>query len=370
MLKVYTKNGIELIDDSSNVQFHNYEINLDKNLIIDTNNNLAYSINGEFFGRVLGSESPVPYNDRVLRFTVDPSLDATVKFYIATHHEFTVDWGDSTTDTFPANPDSIGIYTPEHTYTSTSATRQVNVMFRSRLEDCNLFYFVNANGVTSIDSPLPHVSNATGLINVCKNMANLTSIPENLFVHNPHITSVSSCFYGCTSLTTVPDNLLHYVTRITSCNAMFKNSGLSKIPNGFFDTLRNINTFQETFSGCINLTSVPENLFRMVSVAKVFTMTFAYCDALVPNKNIFCDEDTEKDLRFTGHVASSLRFSQMFYRTAYTGSGAGEVPRLWEYAVAKSANSANIRNYCGGTGNNANSISNYSEVPRNWGGVA
>jgi len=61
MLKVYTKNGIELIDESLNTKFNDYEINLEKNLIIDSNNSLVYSINGAFVGKILGGGvSPIP----------------------------------------------------------------------------------------------------------------------------------------------------------------------------------------------------------------------------------------------------------------------------------------------------------------------
>lgn len=82
MLKVYTKNGIELIDESLNTKFNDYEINFEKNFIIDSSNNLVYSVNGAFIGKILGNndvphivlpycylnESPVPTD-----ITVDPN---------------------------------------------------------------------------------------------------------------------------------------------------------------------------------------------------------------------------------------------------------------------------------------------------------
>lgn len=82
MLKVYTKNGIELIDESLNTKFNDYEINFEKNFIIDSNNNLVYSVNGAFVGKILGdndvphivlpycylNESPIPTD-----ITVDPN---------------------------------------------------------------------------------------------------------------------------------------------------------------------------------------------------------------------------------------------------------------------------------------------------------
>lgn len=61
MLKVYTKNGIELIDESLNTKFNDYEINFEKNIIIDSKNNLVYSIDGAFVGKILGGGvSPIP----------------------------------------------------------------------------------------------------------------------------------------------------------------------------------------------------------------------------------------------------------------------------------------------------------------------
>lgn len=103
MLKIYTKNGIELIDESLNTKFDDYEINFEKNLIIDSNN-LVYSINGDFIGKILGSgSSPIPS-----QYIVANSIQIPTTGYINTEiagspqytrSKFKVTWFGSATGT-------------------------------------------------------------------------------------------------------------------------------------------------------------------------------------------------------------------------------------------------------------------------------
>ena len=102
MLKVYTKNGIELIDESLNTKFNDYEINFEKNFIIDSNNNLVYSINGDFVGKILQS-GPIPpqyiLGDRIeLPPTayIDTGIAAIPRY---TRSLFTVKWIDTNNGT-------------------------------------------------------------------------------------------------------------------------------------------------------------------------------------------------------------------------------------------------------------------------------
>lgn len=104
MLKVYTKNGIELIDESLNTKFSDYELNFEKNLIIDSKNNLVYSVKGDFIGKILGGGvSPVP-SQYIVADTIQIPTTGYINTEISaspqyTRSKFKVTWFGSSTGT-------------------------------------------------------------------------------------------------------------------------------------------------------------------------------------------------------------------------------------------------------------------------------
>ena len=155
-----------------------------------------------------------------------------------------VNWGDGTQSTlsrddFPYDDDSAGIHQYEE-----DGTYQVQITatiphWEQLYLDCTLMGFsslayISSNSkvdpklrffkatITSVDNPLPTINGMYGNTLISSNnntvyytaervpnslcglfyqCINLTKIPEDIFVNNPHITNFKSCFAGCSSLT-------------------------------------------------------------------------------------------------------------------------------------------------------------------------
>ena len=84
-----------------------------------------------------------------------------------------------------------------------------------------------------------------------------------------------------------------------------------------------------------------------------------YCNKLKLTQNIFCDEETQKEIRFAS--LSYISFYMCFNVNAFTGEK-GTAPALWEYTYSTTPQSANCFN-----SNIINSqITNAVDVPTGW----
>ena len=124
------------------------------------------------------------------------------------------------------------------------------------------FFRPNSNDyIASIEEPLPFMDN-DDFSNYFYYCTSLTSIPENLFINNPQITSFQGCFYYCISLTSIPSGLFDNNPNVTSFQRCFTNcTFLTSIPQGLFDNNPNVTDFYSCFSYCASLTSIPQGLF-------------------------------------------------------------------------------------------------------------
>ena len=95
----------------------------------------------------------------------------------------------------------------------------------------------------------------------------------------------SLSFSGCVNLTTIPNTPLTSVSNITSLNSLFTqcSSLLGPIPDGFFDNAPNVTDFSYTFEYCSSISgSIPVDLFKYNTnvAANAFAYTFFYCSGL------------------------------------------------------------------------------------------
>ena len=94
-------------------------------------------------------------------------------------------------------------------------------------------------------------------------------------------TTLISCFSGCSQLTSIPENLFSNNTAVTSFSQTFYQcSGLTSIPANLFKYNTAVTNFSETFYGCSGLTSIPETLFKYNTAVTTFTSTFYACSQL------------------------------------------------------------------------------------------
>ena len=82
------------------------------------------------------------------------------------------------------------------------------------------FFYRGGDYIASIEEPLPFMDK-TYFNNYFFNCKSLISIPENLFINNPQITSFYFCFYGCKSLTSIPVALFNNNTKVTDFSYCF-----------------------------------------------------------------------------------------------------------------------------------------------------
>ncbi|MGL5937471.1 MAG: hypothetical protein ACRCY5_01955, partial [Phocaeicola sp.] len=160
--------------------------------------------------------------------------------------------------------------------------------------------------IISIDSPLLRMgTEKTG--NVLAGTFGtqpLTQIHEDLFKYNPQIIHFIGVFAECKKLTTISGKLFNECTEAESLEGIFE--------------------------GCESLTTIPAGLFAKNKKATAFYNVFAGCTSAIVEKNLFCNEDTEKDTRFAG-IAPDFDSAFKNVGSALTDVRSSFLPELWSY---------------------------------------
>ena len=140
--------------------------------------------------------------------------------------------------------------------------------------------------IASIEEPLPFMGETDfgSYFLFCHTLA---SIPENLFINNPQITTFNNCFRYCQSLTSIPQGLFDNNPNVTDFSSCFDNcQALTVIPQGLFDNNPQVTSFYRCFGYCSSLTSIPEELFDNNPNVTNFSGCFDYCTKLKVNVQI------------------------------------------------------------------------------------
>jgi hypothetical protein len=97
----------------------------------------------------------------------------------------------------------------------------------------------------------------------------------------PGLTSFDNTFSSCTSLSSIPAGLFDNNTAVTSFVSTFTScTSLSSIPAGLFDNNTAVTSFGSTFTSCTSLTSIPSTLFANNTAVTNFFGTFGSCTSL------------------------------------------------------------------------------------------
>lgn len=304
-----------------------------------------------------GGTPPSPIiDDGIYRFTVNVptggvSFTAFTVNSTPSVNDYIVDWGDGTTS----------VKQTSHTY-SAAGQYQIGVQAGAS-GNFPFIKFTNNQNLISVDSVMPYVNYL--YMSDMFSGSSISSVCAGLFMHNSQIDDCGACFKNCANITTVPSDICSYFTNATWLNYFFSGSNITTVPSGLLDNCVNLVQVQNMFNSCANLESVPEYLFRYNMKITSFDGVFQNCPKLKLNRNIFCDEDTEKGTRFAW-TNNWFYFTNAFNRTSYTNTEQGTAPALWEYTITKSQKG----NCFSGAGNSATSLSNYSLIPSAWGGPA
>jgi hypothetical protein len=228
-----------------------------------------------------------------LSFASDPIFGSTsteVILFIGADpdNNYMVDWGDGTADLNDATHD----YAAQSTYNSSKTKYTITVSGRTP----GGISFISSETpwrseqrLVAVTAPLLQCSSTTA--NKFDGCSNLATIPSDLFVRNPQITSFQDVFYGCASLISVPGDLFANNTHATSFIATFRGcTSLTAIPENLFASNTKTTTFTYAFDGCTGLTTIPENLFASNTKTTTFTYAFRGCTNLtsIP-ENIFAN---------------------------------------------------------------------------------
>ena len=171
-------------------------------------------------------------------------------------------------------------------------------------------------------------------------------------------TTLQQAFSGCSELTNIPENLFSNNTKVTNFYSTFNDcSGLTSIPENLFTNNKSVTDFQTTFSRCSGLTSIPENLFSNNTAVTHFSSTFGYCSGLtsIPD-NLFsnCTNVTNFNSTFencrglTGTVPTDTDGTPIYNRSDEGKEG---------YAVV--TNYDNCFRNCTG-------LTDYGSIPSGW----
>ena len=204
----------------------------------------------------------------------------------------TIDWGDGTTSTY----DKL-IGWPSHVYENAG-----NYIVTAKGKSMSLiqgFYINNtpeqkdviidnlSRGLKSraIAGALPfivkliHIGKDMGITDMCyafETQYRIKEIPQGIFDGLTEVTTFDGTFRWCDGIEGhIPEGLFDKCTKVTSFDGTFENCwALTNIPAGLFDKCTEVTTFMKTFAWCEELTSIPEGLFDNNTKVTSFYGTF------------------------------------------------------------------------------------------------
>lgn len=186
-------------------------------------------------------------------------------------YNFSVDWGDGTSNTITAWNQAQ----TTHTYASSGIK---TVTITGIIEGWAFGHPSNLASTAQDKAKITNISdwgplNLSNVTHVFQGCVNLTiTAPDNTLLHMTFITSLTYAFHGCTSLTSFP---LIDTSNVTNLDNTWSDcTGLTSFP--LLDT-SSVTDFNETWKGCTDLTSFP---LIDVSNATDFYATWRECSGL------------------------------------------------------------------------------------------
>ena len=188
----------------------------------------------------------------------------------------------------------------------------------------------------------------------------ISSIYKYTFRDCINVSTFIGALRECVNLSSIPVELFQENILATVFTEVFSGcTGVTSIPEGLFDNNVLAISFRDAFLGCSEITNSPEGLFRNNVLCTTFAQVFRNCAKMQHNKYIFFSEG-EEGTRF---LNKSVSFLYSFSRTSFTGIQ-GEAPELWNCDFGTGTL---VKTSCfAGVGNNSTSLSNYDDIPGDW----
>lgn len=175
-------------------------------------------------------------------------------------YQFTINWGDGTSTTYPANSalTTVGL---THTYSTAGQYIIVITSDKQKIPVLNWSTSGNVGGnkhkliqlstpLITFDTACPNSNSAQYFAYECDN---LLFIATQFFINNPQIRNYDYCFSKCSKLVKIPYDLFKYVKYQSSYQEVFAHDiSLQTVPNDLFATAKAID-LGGAFSGDSNL---------------------------------------------------------------------------------------------------------------------
>ena len=342
---------------------------------------------------------------------------------------FTVDWGDGTTDTITTDTISGKAVHPYNnldtekeikisitgTFESIASTNEENVprqgieklvrveqwgttgiktlgLFdctnltelaeptESSFKDLSYVYF-EGSGITSIpDKMFMNCTKITSFERAFNNCNNLTTIGNNAFANCSSAIGFLNCFDGCTSLETIGDYAFVNCSNVQSFENNFEDcTNLRTIGNYAFANCNSAISFQNCFNGSTNLETIGDYAFANCSSVTSFELAFYGCSNLETiGDYAFANCSSVESFRQCFYGCTSLETigEHMFegcesvksYEITFHGctSLTGKAPELWLTGTNSEGN------YYAGEPDGRNcflgctGLENYDDIPDYW----
>ena len=324
---------------------------------IDVSSGMNYEEGKRYTAEIDGSWESMAYMTFTTSVTAGQEYFPFAYTTVGAPADMVIDWGKNEKPLFVSSGAAVSShkYLSPGDYTITIYSAQTN----ATEQQIPTLAFKETD-LLSVATPLLNTGTSS-LGSLFYGCTKLASLPQGLFDNHPNVWSFQSTFNGCRVLTSLPDGLFNKNKEVTTFNACFQGCyKLESLPIGLFDQNTKVKSFTSCFTGCSSLTELPEGLFAKNMEAYDFSDCFMGCSTLTLNKLIFSSnqEDTE---RFKD-VAKAMNFKNCFFNVGKNIANAGEAPRLWLYDTGgKTWTTTNCFT-------SATKLSNYSEIPTDWGG--
>ena len=217
----------------------------------------------------------------------------------------------------------------------------------------------------------------------------ITGVPPDLFKYMTGLVAIYNLFEQCPHMTSygIQSDMFNTLTELTNVSGLFKGVPLTYIPTDLFKFNTKLNNYTSLFQGCVSLTGITDaNMFSWSTALDIhydnifdgcsnletipnglfmnssdvdFSSAFNNCFKLQINPWTFYLSSGDTSTRFAG---KTIDFYGCFERTSFTGNQ-GIAPDLWNCTF----DSVTSTLCFGGVGNDGTSISNYCDIPIEWG---
>lgn len=206
------------------------------------------------------------------------------------NYNFTIKWGDGTTDSIVTNENISNLELISHNYTT--PYKNVEVVIEGDCDGWNMPSTTDkelktlSNVVTSViidddsDAPFKYVCRTF------RNFSNLLHVSKRVFENCNKQKSFSFTFQGCKKLRIIDKDIFKNCVEAVVFKGAFSNcQNLISIPGTIFKNCANAANFYNTFSYCYSLQSMPYNLFEGTS-ARDLSYTFYHNQNILESDSI------------------------------------------------------------------------------------